>query len=179
MISELEVLRIVSERLESLGLRYMLTGSFAMAFYATPRMTRDLDIVVALEARDVVRVSRAFAIDFYVDEDAAREAVRDGRLFNLMHMGSGIKVDIIVRKDDPYRRLELERRQRVEIEGLATWVVSREDLILSKLAWGKLSGSELQRRDVAALWHTDMDRPYLRRWAQELMVADDLASIES
>ena len=58
-------------------------------------------------------------------------------------------------------------------------IVSREDPILAKLAWGNLSGSELQRRDVAALWHTDMDRPYLRRWAQELMVADDLASIES
>ena len=57
-------------------------------------------------------------------------------------------------------------------------IVSREDPILAKLAWGNLSGSELQRRDVAALWHTDMDRPYLRRWAQELMVADDLASIE-
>ena len=108
MNSELEVLRIVSERLESLDLRYMLTGSFAMAFYATPRMTRDLDIVVALEPRDVMRVGRGFAVDFYVDEDAARDAVRDGRLFNLMHLGSGIKVDIIVRKDDPYRRLELE-----------------------------------------------------------------------
>jgi len=36
MSDELEVLRVVSERLESLGLRYMLTGSFAMAFYAKP-----------------------------------------------------------------------------------------------------------------------------------------------
>ncbi len=178
MNSELEVLRIVSERLESLDLRYMLTGSFAMAFYATPRMTRDLDIVVALQARDVMRVGRAFAVDFYVDEDAARDAVRDGRLFNLMHLGSGIKVDIIVRKDDPYRRLELDRRQRAEFGGLATWVVSREDLILSKLVWGKLSGSELQRRDVAALWHPDLDRAYLRRWARELTVVDELASIE-
>lgn len=178
MNSELEVLRIVSDRLEALGVRFMLTGSFAMAFYATPRMTRDLDIVVALEARDVARVVRAFAVDFYVDEDAAREAVRDGRLFNLMHLGSGIKIDFIVRKDDPYRRLELERRQRAEIGTLATWVVSREDLILSKLVWGKLSGSELQRRDVAALWHADMDWPYLRRWAQELTVADELVSIE-
>ena len=93
MNSELEVLRIVSERLDSLSLRFMLTGSFAMAFYATPRMTRDLDIVVALEMRDVPRVVAGFAADFYVDEDAAREAVRDGRLFNLMHLGSGIKID--------------------------------------------------------------------------------------
>ena len=44
-------------------------------------------------------VSRAFAIDFCVDEDAAREAVRDGRLFNLMHMGSGIKA---ISREDLY-----------------------------------------------------------------------------
>lgn len=48
MIGELDVLRIVSERLAAAGIRYMLTGSYAMAFYATPRMTRDLDLVVEL-----------------------------------------------------------------------------------------------------------------------------------
>jgi hypothetical protein len=33
--------------------QYMLTGSFALAYYATPRMTRDLDIVVQLREVDV------------------------------------------------------------------------------------------------------------------------------
>jgi len=54
----------------------MLTGSYAMAYYATPRMTRDLDLVVALQAADVPRLSKAFAADFYLDADAAREAVQ-------------------------------------------------------------------------------------------------------
>ena len=43
MLEELEVLKIVSERLEAAQLP-MLTGSFAMAYYGKPRMTRDLDI---------------------------------------------------------------------------------------------------------------------------------------
>ncbi len=46
MLEELEVLKIVSERLEAAQLPFMLTGSFAMAYYGKPRMTRDLDIVV-------------------------------------------------------------------------------------------------------------------------------------
>jgi hypothetical protein len=49
MISELDVLRIVSERLDAAQVPYMLTGSYAMAFYTTPRMTRDLDIVISLD----------------------------------------------------------------------------------------------------------------------------------
>ncbi|MDP2322781.1 MAG: hypothetical protein Q8N51_01995 [Gammaproteobacteria bacterium] len=48
MTTELEILQVVSDRLTAQGLAFMLTGSFALAFYATPRMTRDLDLVVAL-----------------------------------------------------------------------------------------------------------------------------------
>ena len=98
MTSELEVLRIVSERLERERIAFMLTGSYAMAYYATPRMTRDLDLVVALEDGDVGRLVTAFSADFYLDEDVARAAVSSQRLFNLMHFESGIKVDFIVKR---------------------------------------------------------------------------------
>ena len=47
---ELLALRDVCARLDSAGIAYMLTGSLAMSFYARPRMTRDIDLVVALEA---------------------------------------------------------------------------------------------------------------------------------
>jgi hypothetical protein len=83
-------------------------------------------------------------------------------MFNLMHLESGIKVDLIVRKDEPYRRIEFARRRPVRIGGIETFVVSREDLILSKLAWARGSGSELQRRDVIALADAPLDRDYLR-----------------
>lgn len=49
METELDILRDVSERLESAGIEYMLTGSVAMNYYAQPRMTRDIDLVVALD----------------------------------------------------------------------------------------------------------------------------------
>ena len=56
MLEELEVLGIVGERLEAARLPYMLTGSFAMAYYGRPRMTRDLDIVVALREDGVTNL---------------------------------------------------------------------------------------------------------------------------
>lgn len=149
--TELDVLGIVSERLSSLNLAFMLTGSFAMAYYATPRMTRDLDLVVALGERDVDRLVGAFAPDFYIDAAAAHEAVRMERLLNLMHLESGIKVSLIVRKHAEYRRIEFDRRTAVELAGVRTWIVRREDLILSKLVWSRESRSELQLRDVRAL----------------------------
>ena len=160
MTTELDVLRIVSERLDQCGLPFMLTGSFALAYYATPRMTRDIDLVVALEDRDVAQFVAAFAADFYVDEDAARMAVRTEQLFNLMHLESGVKVDLIVRKGADYRQGEFARRQSVRLAGVDTWIVSREDLVLSKFVWARDSASELQLRDVRQLLGDLVDTNY-------------------
>ena len=60
MLSELDVLRDVGARLEGAGMAYMLTGSMAMNYYATPRMTRDIDLVVALSAAGSARIRGLF-----------------------------------------------------------------------------------------------------------------------
>jgi hypothetical protein len=178
MLGELHVLKVVSECLESTGVAFMLTGSFAMAYYGRPRMTRDLDLVVALTETDVDRVVAALSADFYVDRGDALEAVRSERLFNLMHNESGIKVDFIVRKRTEYRQVEFSRRRQVTIDLVKTWIVSCEDLILSKLVWAHDSGSELQLRDVRNLLSDSLDRGYLDRWANELGVRETLEALE-
>jgi hypothetical protein len=171
LLTEIDVLSMVGERFSAHGIDFMLTGSVAMAYYAMPRMTRDLDLVVDLRLSDVKSLMDAFRVDFYLDEDAAREAIASERMFNLMHLGSAIKVDLIVRKSTEFRRLEFERRKHVQFGSIQTWIVSREDLILSKLAWARDSGSELQRRDVRQLLSGDTEADYLDRWASVLGVS--------
>ena len=170
MTTELDVLGLVSDRLSAAGVSFMLTGSFALAYYATPRMTRDIDIVVALDERDLEPLVTAFASDFYIDADAVRIAVLTERMFNLMHLDSGVKVDLIVRKSDEYRQVEFARRKPVAIASVRTWIVSCEDLILSKLVWALQSNSELQRRDIRQLLLGSIDLDYIRKWAQQLDV---------
>jgi len=177
LLGELDVLRVVSQRLDTAGIEYMLTGSYALAYYATPRMTRDLDLVVALTDRDVDSISTIFSADFYVDADDVLTAIQSQRMFNLMHLGSGIKLDFIVRKTSEYRQVEFARRQRVDLGDVPLWITSREDLILSKLVWAKDSGSELQRRDARSLIDASVDRAYMQQWAHRLDVATDLAEI--
>ena len=177
MTTELDVLKRVSEGLLAQSLPFMLTGSFALAYYATPRMTRDLDIVVALAAGDIDALLCAFSSDFYIDADAVRAAIQNERLFNMMHLSSGIKVDLIVRKSSEYRLTEFARRQRVTVGSVLTWIVSREDLILSKLVWSLGSGSDLQLRDVRQLLAGPTDVDYLNRWAPGLGVETPLREL--
>lgn len=177
MSEELDVLKIISERLEAGRVPFMLTGSFALGYYGKPRMTRDLDFVVALLERHVERLVEAFSPDFYIDEDEARAAVKTQRMFNLMHLSSGIKVDLIVRKDSEYRQLEFGRRKPVDLAGVATWITSREDLILSKLVWARDANSDLQKRDVQSLLGESVDWTYLEQWAPKLGVGAMLEEI--
>lgn len=179
MANELDVLRIVSERLGRAGIPFMLTGSYAMAYYTTPRMTRDLDLVVALTEPDVEKFVAAFVADFYVDPEAVQAAVKTGRQFNIMHLQSGIKVDLILKKQTPYRDLEFRRRFAVVLGGISTWIVSREDLILSKLLWARDSESELQLRDVKSLLEDTSDQTYLNTWAADLGVSDLMERLRS
>ena len=155
----------------------MLSGSTALGVYATPRMTRDLDLVVQLDAGNVDTFVHAFSEDFYCDADAVRRSTLSRGIVNLIHTEHIVKVDIIVRKDTPYRRLEFERRRPVTIDGREMWVVSPEDLILSKLDWVKQGGSPIQMADVRELVSsvTDLDWGYLDQWAGELTVTTLLA----
>ena len=170
MTEELEVLAIVTERLASAQMPYMVTGSMAANYYAVPRMTRDIDIVVELSAADIDQLCDLFRGDFYVDRDTVRAAIAEQSVFNLIHMERVVKVDFIVRKDTEYRRAEFARRRRASAEGREFFVVAPEDLIISKLDWARDSHSEVQIADVRNLLASaeELDRDYLAHWVERL-----------
>jgi hypothetical protein len=178
MQTELDIVRDVSMRLEGAGIAYMLTGSMAMNYYAQPRMTRDVDVVVALAPADVRKIVDLFTPDYYVSEEAVRASIAGESIFNLIHNESVIKVGCIVRKNTPYRHAEFARRQQIRIDNsenfrearaaFSTRIASKEDLIISKLFWAKDSRSELQMRDVRNLVATGCDSAYVENWTREL-----------
>lgn len=167
-MNEIDIVRDVSRRFEQAGIPYMLTGSMAMNYYAQPRMTRDIDIVIAVGQDDVRRLVALFQSDYYVSEENIRESLAHQSIFNLIHEESVIKVDCIIRKNTEYRRVEFERRQKISILDFSVFIVSKEDLIISKLFWAKDSQSELQLGDVQNLLATGYDAAYLQRWTREL-----------
>lgn len=170
MSQELEVLKIVTQRLQKGKIPYMITGSIATSFYAVPRMTRDIDIVIEIKTEDADRLLTFFEKDFYIDRDSVIEAIDQKGMFNVIHNEYVLKIDFIVRKDSSHWKLEFERRRPIEIEGVPMWVVSPEDLILSKLFWAKDSLSEMQLGDVKNLLNMvkDIDIRYVGQGIQSL-----------
>ena len=167
-MNEIDIVRDISRRFEQINIPYMLTGSMAMNYYAQPRMTRDIDVVIAISPDDVGRIAALFRPDYYVSEENIRESIAHESIFNLIHQESVIKVDCIIRKNSEYRRMEFGRRQKISVLDFITFIVSKEDLIISKLSWAKESNSDVQLSDVRNLLATGYDDAYLRHWTREL-----------
>ena len=169
MTEELDVLKSVAARLDAARIPYMVTGSMAANYYAVPRMTRDIDLVVELSVADADRLCALFE-DFYLDPGAVRTAIAGQTSFNAIHTASVVKVDFMVRKDSEYRREELRRRRRVMLDDTTIYVVAPEDLIISKLDWARDTRSPVQIADVRNLLAAvpDLDEAYLARWIAHL-----------
>ena len=150
----------------------MLTRSLAAAYYAVPRATQDIDVVIEAGEQGIDQlVQGLLSAGWYVDRNAAIEAWRSHGQFNAIEPDSGWKADFILRKERSYSREEFGRRERISLLGVELAVASLEDVLIAKLEWSSLGDSALQRRDVVQLlertWE-HLDKAYLEQWIAEL-----------
>lgn len=168
--------RAVVEVLDGADVPYMLTGFLASAYYAVPRATQDLDVVIEAEASGIERVVHGLhEAGLYVDFEAAREAREVQGQFNAIDPASGWKVDLIVRKDREYSGVEFARRHQIQLLDVHVNIASLEDVLISKLEWAKMGDSVLQWGDVLQLlerrWD-EIDQSYVVSWVSTLGLED-------
>jgi len=177
MTSQNDFLKKLVKALDNCSIPYMLSGSFSSSFYGQPRATQDADIIIATTEEQLIAFVKSLGDDYYVSDDTAREALKNNSMFNVIDIQNSWKADFIIRKDRPFSREEFRRRRKANIMGLAVWIVSPEDIILSKLEWAKKSESGQQFLDalgVATVQYDRLDRDYLYKWAKELRVESSL-----
>jgi hypothetical protein len=160
----------ITDVLDQYQIPYMLSGSIALGLYTVPRMTRDIDFIIHLEAKNVDFFINSFKEGFYCDRDAVKEAI-DGpvKMFNIIDHATYYKADFVVLKDDPFRQEEFKRRSKVEYFGKTVYVVSPEDLLISKLIWIQDFQSAVQIEDIKSLVVLDtLDWEYISKWVKLL-----------
>ena len=168
-----DVLGDFTSRLDKIGVEYMLTGSMALAHYAMPRTTVDIDVVVNILPETVEQFIGEFQDDYYIRVERARKAVAERKMFNLLNHQTILKIDCVILKKTEYEQNAFARRLRVNYAGdFEVWIISREDLILSKLNWAKRTKSERQLLDVASILRNGYDEDYVNLWAKKLGVEE-------
>jgi hypothetical protein len=169
-----DLLRRIVTLVEAAGIPYMVAGSFASTHHGAPRATQDIDVVIdpTADALDALLASLS-DVEYYVDPDTARDALRRRSQFNVIDIATGWKVDLVIRKDRAFSIEELRRRERATMLGVDVYVATAEDAILSKLEWAKRGDSERQLRDVAgmiAVCGSSLDTAYIEEWVDPIGV---------
>ena len=170
--------RDVLDRLDSLGIRFHVTGSWALSVHAEPRTTRDLDLVVDLDPLGYEQCLRpAFEGDYLVNDPIDL----GGRwIGGFVHRIEIVRVDLMFGRRDAWAKSAFERSAVVDHPGLGRApVISAEDLVLAKLEWSDGGRSELQVRDCRSIIRIapTLDWDYLERYGAMLGVGRLLEAI--
>jgi len=168
MQNQIDVVRDISETLDAADIGHMLTGSMALNCYDLPCLPRSLDFVVTLRPEEAAVMVRLFSPVYHISRDAVDRAIAQQSSFSLCHRENRIRVNCFICQQTKYRQLEFNRRQRVKFENFKTWIVNKEDLIISKLHWARKSHSARHLRDVQNLVATRCDTNYIERWTRAL-----------
>jgi hypothetical protein len=173
------VLMLVIDVFERLDIPYFVGGSMASALYGVARSTLDADIVADLHFEKVGVLVNTLGDDFYTDDEMIRDAIRHRSSFNLIHLTTMFKVDVFIRKERPFDRVQFERRVEQVFSAnpeQKAFMATAEDVILAKLEWYRLGGevSDRQWRDILGVLKVQagrLDLDYLHTWAVDLKVS--------
>ena len=172
------LLRAVVAALDAAGIPHMLVGSYASSSHGAPRSTNDIDLVIDPTPETLPRFLEAFDDPRYYVPSTALDALAQRDQFNIIDTTTGWKVDLVIRKERPFSRSELDRRVPADVLGVEVRVATVEDTVLAKLEWAAMGGSDRQLHvgaTVLAVHAGDVDDDYLDRWAPELGVTELLA----
>jgi hypothetical protein len=168
---------------ERLGVPYVTAGSFASSLHGEPRSTDGIDMVADLRPAHAAALATALRGEWYLSEEAVRDAITRGTSFNAIHLATGVKVDVFVVGADAFDAQRVASGRTVRIgddPSTALRVDTPEYTILRKLEWFRRGGesSDRQWRDVIGIIRTQgvrLDRGEFSTWAGRLGVSDLLA----
>jgi len=174
------VVERLADVLDGLGIAYAIGGSMASSAYGTLRFTQDADITVQSFSQAAGRFYDLIKEEFYISEQAMRQALDRHGSFNIIHFETGFKIDIFVQRPSEFEQRLLERRRTVKLSdesGRELSIVSPEDIVLLKLRWFKETDCTSQRQwddvlGVLAVQGQSLDFQYLMDSAKELALEE-------
>ncbi len=176
-MDQYELLKHTAEIFKRLNIPYFVTGSMASIYYGEPRLTIDIDIVVDINREHISGLLKAFSQDeFYLSEEAIQEAVKRRKQFNIIHSSSGLKIDVIVRKDNAFDDSRFNRLKKIlTAENVEANFSSPEDVIIMKMKFYQEGSSEKHLRDITSMLKIsseNIDKKYIESWVDKLKLND-------
>lgn len=162
-----QIASLVVAALARCGLPHMVVGSFARNFHAFARSTQDADIVLAVDAAGLSRFETELGSEFSLDPQATFETNTGTFRHTLKHVATEFKIELFLLSNDPFDQERFRRRQPFKFNDHPSFVLTAEDLILSKLRWARSKDLEDIADVMAVKGAVALDWNYLHHWADQ------------
>jgi hypothetical protein len=153
--------------LDASGISYVLVGSLSSNYYGVSRSTQDADIVVSCPAGKITELLRALGEEFERDPQMAFETVTATSKVLLRVKQTGFQVEVFFLSNDEHDQQRFTRRRRVNVFGREAFLLSVEDVLVTKLRWLHLAGRRKDEDDIRAVMRiqqNSVDWPYVESW---------------
>jgi hypothetical protein len=164
------------------NIEYMVTGGLAAVVYGHPRLTLDVDLVLRLTPPGTLAFAALWPPnEFYCPpvEVIAEERDRpEFGHFNVIHAESAMRADVYFAGADELNAWALQNRTPREIEGEIVQFAPIEYVIVSKLRYFKMGGSERHLRDIARMLEISggaVSQPMLDGWIARFELGQEWA----
>ena len=160
----------VIERLDQLGVAYMVVGSLSSNVHGIPRATHDADFVLQLGQTSFATVLRHLEPRFQSDRQLRFEGVTGTKRQILSLNETDFKVELFALTDDAFDQSRFARRCRRQFLGRDVYLQSAEDVIVQKLRWLERADRPKDREDIASVVgvrQNSLDWDYIHHWCDQ------------
>ena len=160
------LLEQIATELASRSIPYLIVGGQAVLVHGEPRLTRDIDITLGVDAD---RLDDLLAIvahaGWNVLVQTPRDFVQKTMVLPCEDAASGVRLDFIFSNSE-YERQAMARSAMLKVGQTDVRFASPEDLVIHKVVAGRPRDIEDIRSVLLKNPHVDVD--YIRRWLEEL-----------
>ena len=155
----------VADALAASEIPYLLSGSFASNYYGIPRSTKDANFVIQLSQGVGAEFARRLGDDFDLDPQLSFETVTGTCRQYVRHHKSTFKNQTLFAVQDPHDQERFARRREEILFGRRMWLLSPEDVIISKLRWARRKDED-DVRNVLTVQRGKLDWIYIESWCK-------------
>ncbi|MDX1964423.1 MAG: hypothetical protein SFX18_14825 [Pirellulales bacterium] len=168
-MNQAEILLRVIDALEIVGIPYVLFGSFASNVYGIMRATLDADIVIQTAHGQHTTLRTALLPEFSIDPQMQFETVSGTVKTAVTHNATVFLIELFELSADPHDQARFARRQKLPLENRDVYVLTPEDVLVTKLNWLQIAnrGKDLADiKGVIAVQGDALDWPYIENWCE-------------
>ena len=172
-----DVLRTAEGVLRASRVEHVFVGGVTVLAFGIPRTTTDVDVIAAIEARQIPKIVAGFQKSgFFVSAQDLHDALTEGGHVTVQDRRSTYRIDLVPASTAAHRET-LRTRRYVAWRRLRLPMAAPEHTIVMKLRWG----SEQDLEDAVGIYvrqKKTLDSRVMRDFARRQGVTRELKELE-